>query len=184
MWSRVHGGEMLNCGYMTLVGGSCHLCVCLCVSIWYDPLFNSSSTAAHMDRTHTHVHTCVREQLKEAAHRLYPSILLLEFSPPPCGASGLIQVSTFCSRSSPLRFPLCFMLLIMLSKADILSISEFTKSRPHALCSRSCCSLVSDSSGERSCVRSWGYSYRLCSCTKLYDPDQLSVLSASYYLIL
>lgn len=98
----MHEGELLNCGYMMLVGGICHFCVCLCVSIWYDPLLNSSSTNAHMDHTHTqtsqHIHTYMREQLKETAHRLYPSSLLLDFSPPPRRASGLIQVSTFLHR--------------------------------------------------------------------------------------
>lgn len=90
----------------------------VCVSIWSDPLFNSSSTNAHMEHTHTHtyqhVHTHTREQLKETAHPHAPSSLLLGFSPPPCRASGLIQVSTLlllwplCSFSSLFCFLLLF----------------------------------------------------------------------------
>lgn len=84
----------------------------VCVSIWYDPLFNSSSTNAHMDHRHTqththrHVHTLKKEQLKETAHPSAhpPSFLIPPLLPAepqdssrcPLFFSGSFFLSLFC----------------------------------------------------------------------------------------
>lgn len=73
------------------------ICVCVCPS-GMTPC-STPPALMHIWTVHTHTHTTARTHPYEGtAERNYPASLLLEFSPPPRRASGLIQVSILLLR--------------------------------------------------------------------------------------
>lgn len=86
----MHAGELPNCGYMMLVGGICHLCVC---PSGMTPC-STPPALMHIWTIHTHMHP-YEGTAERNCPPFCPSSLLLDSSPPSCRASRLIQVSTF-----------------------------------------------------------------------------------------
>lgn len=111
----------------------------VCVSIWYDPLFNSSSTNAHMDHRHTHIGTYTplrRNSWKKLptllpilppswflpsfpqSLRTHPGVHFSSLAPFSCLFSVLISPSIFESHWTAYRFTFSVIFIVRLNEQN------------------------------------------------------------------